>query len=222
MRIAAALIATALFFPLPAFALSDGADGPSYFYEPAQQSEASPTVFTPGRAATSPDVVLVPLADAPFTSMINPGSSVTFDFVGGGEKRAQGWTTTNAAMLVWDPSWRGDVQSGVDVLGARTWSMVWSNGFQALAALDTNHDGQLTGDELGGLALWRDANCDGISEPDEVMPVEAHGIVGLSTHGTAARPGLVTASSGVRFDNGRSRPLYDWTPGSDIHRAHLF
>ena len=71
----------------------------------------------------------------------------------------------------------------------------------------------MTGEELGGLALWRDANGDGVSEADEVLPVEAHGIVSLATHGARTRPGLMTAPAGVRFDNGRARPLYDWTPG---------
>jgi hypothetical protein len=27
------------------------------------------------------------------------------------------------------------------------------------------------------------------------------------------REGLIAAPNGVRFDDGRTRPLYDWTPG---------
>jgi hypothetical protein len=40
-----------------------------------------------------------------------------------------------------------------------------------------------------------------------------HGIAALSVRGRATRPGLITAPAGVRFEDGRTRPLYDWTPG---------
>lgn len=164
------------------------------------------------RAPAHEEAIVVPLTDGAFSSIVDTRSHVKFDFAGAGDKRAKGWLTSDAAWLVWDPNWRGDVQSGVDMIGAHSWSALWRNGFEALQTLDRNHDGQLTGAELGGLALWRDANGDGISTPDEVIPVQAHGIVSIATHGANARPGLITAPGGVRFDNGASRPLYDWTP----------
>jgi hypothetical protein len=161
--------------------------------------------------------ILVPLIDAPFDRLIDNASPVAFDFAGSGDTRAQGWLTPNAAWLVWDPAWRGQVRSGMDMIGARTWSVFWANGFEALRALDDNRDGELTGAELGGLALWRDENGDGVSDPGEVVPVNVHGIAALSVRGRPTRPGLMTAPAGVRFDNGRTRPLYDWTPG--LYRA---
>ncbi len=157
--------------------------------------------------------IVVPLADAPFARLIDDASPVAFDFAGTGDTRAQGWLTPDAAWLVWDPEWRGQVRSGFDMIGQRTWSVFWSDGFEALRALDDNRDGQLTGGELGGLALWRDENSDGVSDPGEVMPANVHGITALSVRGRAVRPGLVTARDGVRFENGAARPLYDWTPG---------
>jgi len=157
--------------------------------------------------------VVVPLIDAPFDRLIDNASPVSFDFAGTGDARAQGWLTPDAAWLVWDPEWRGDIRSGFDLIGARTWSVFWNDGFEALRALDDNRDGELTGAELGGLALWRDENRDGVSDPGEVTPANVHGIVALSVRGQATRPGLLTAPNGVRFDNGKSRPLYDWTPG---------
>jgi hypothetical protein len=171
-------------------------------------------VFSPAPAHhAASDGVVVPLSNAPFAQLINPSSQVAFDFLGQGEKRPHGWLTADAGWLVWDPNWRSDVRNGADLVGGHTWSMVWSDGFAALAALDTNHDGVLTGDELGGLALWVDANCDGISQPSEVMPVEAHGIVSISVHGQVSGPG---------FDNGQTRPLYDWTPSATPrHRPGL-
>lgn len=157
--------------------------------------------------------VLVPLSDAPFARLIDRTSNVAFDFAGTGDARAQGWLTPDAAWLVWDPEWRGEVRSGFDMIGQRTWSVFWRDGFEALRALDDNRDGQLTGAELGGLALWRDANNNGVSEPGEVLPANVHGIAALAVRGTPERPDLITAPDGVRFEDGRTRPLYDWTPG---------
>jgi len=157
--------------------------------------------------------IVVPLSDRPFDRIVDAGSDVAFDFAGTGDSRAQGWLTADAAWLVWDPEWRGEIRSGFDMIGQRTWSVFWGDGFEALRALDDNRDGELTGGELGGLALWRDENADGVSDPGEVMPANVHGIAALAVRGSATRPGLITAPNGVRFENGRTRPLYDWTPG---------
>lgn len=157
--------------------------------------------------------IVVPLADRPFSRLIDVNSDVAFDFAGTGDTRAQGWLSADAAWLVWDPEWRGEVRSGFDMIGQRTWSVFWSDGFEALRALDDNRDGQLTGGELGGLSLWRDENRNGVSDPGEVVPANVHGIVALSVNGQRTRRDLITSPDGVRFDNGETRPLYDWTPG---------
>ncbi len=157
--------------------------------------------------------VVVPLADRPFERLIDRTSNVAFDFAGTGDTRTQGWLTADAAWLVWDPEWRGQVRSGFDMIGQRTWSVFWSDGFEALRALDDNRDGELTGGELGGLSLWRDENGNGVSDPGEVLPANVHGIAALAVRGAPTRPGLITAPQGVRFEDGRTRPLYDWTPG---------
>lgn len=157
--------------------------------------------------------IVVPLTDSPFDRIVDTGSEVSFDFAGTGDARPQGWLTPDAAWLVWDPEWRGQVRSGFDMIGARTWSVFWSDGFEALRALDDNRDGELTGAELGGLALWRDENSNGASDPGEVLPANVHGVVALSVRGAPTRTGLITAPDGVRFDNGVTRSLYDWTPG---------
>ncbi|HYD86312.1 MAG TPA: tetratricopeptide repeat protein [Vitreimonas sp.] len=159
--------------------------------------------------------IVVPLSDAPFERLIDTRSDVAFDFAGTGDTRAQGWLTADAAWLVWDPEWRGEVRSGFDLIGQRTWAVFWSDGFEALRALDDNRDGELTAAELGGLSLWRDEDGDGISDPGEVLPANVHGIAALSVRGEPTRRGLITAPAGVRFEDGRTRPLYDWTPGPE-------
>jgi hypothetical protein len=157
--------------------------------------------------------IVVPLADAPFAQLVDAASPVAFDFSGTGDKRAQGWLRPDAAWLVWDPQARGQVRSGFDLIGAVAWAVFWSDGFEALRALDDDRSGDLTGAELGGLALWRDANANGASDAGEVAPVAAHAIVALAVRGDEQQRGLLTAQNGVRFENGAVRPLYDWTPG---------
>ena len=159
--------------------------------------------------------VVVPLVDAAFEDLVDQASPVGWNFSGQQVAPPRGWLRDNAAWLVWDPNRRAHITSGFDMIGERAWGVFWRDGFEALRALDDNRDGELTGAELGGLALWRDANGDGVSQADEVRPLTDHGIVALSTSAERREPGLITAPQGVRFSNGTVRPLYDWTPGLD-------
>ena len=90
----------------------------------------------------------------------------------------------------------------------------WRDGYQALAALDDNGNGELAGDELRDLAIWCDANSNGVSDSGEVRPLAAFGIVALSCRGTVASPQQCNvycawSPDGVRFQDGSERPTYD-------------
>jgi len=161
--------------------------------------------------------VFVPLTDAPFAALVNHSSNVAFDFAGTGDRAARGWLTDDAAWLVWDPHARGEVRSGLDMIGARTWAAFWADGFEVLRALDDDRSGDLAGAELAGLALWRDANVNGVSDPGEVRPLAAYDIASLATRGEQTNRRLITAPAGVRYTDGRTRPLYDWTPDAGEH-----
>ncbi|MGE0453290.1 MAG: hypothetical protein AB7O37_01080 [Vicinamibacteria bacterium] len=64
-----------------------------------------------------------------------------------------------------------------------------SNGYEALAELDSNRDGWIDdSDSLWrNLRLWRDGNRNGISEPAELVPLHAVGIMRLSVEAREAR-----------------------------------
>jgi len=96
------------------------------------------------------------------------------------------------------------------MFGSVTFWIFWRNGYEALAALDENGDGELRGDELRGLALWHDANGNGISDPCEVRPLAAHGITALSVHFERHSTGIPFNPVGVTFTDGTVRPSYDW------------
>ncbi|MBY0461267.1 MAG: hypothetical protein K2V38_28415, partial [Gemmataceae bacterium] len=92
---------------------------------------------------------------------------VAFDADGTGLKKEWTWINPNAAWLVHDPKRTGKVTSALQMFGSVTFWLFWDNGYDALAALDDNHDGVLTGKELDGLALWQDANGNGVCDPGE-------------------------------------------------------
>lgn len=100
------------------------------------------------------------------------------------EWRASGYSP----LVVWDPDSTGKITEASQLFGTSTWGKKWSNGYEALATLDANHNGWLEGTELKSIALWFDFNQDGISDKDEVkglasegVGVEAIGVKGLST-----------------------------------------
>lgn len=158
--------------------------------------------------------IVVPLTSAAssLSELIDEGSEVRFDLDGSGDDKRWGWVRPEAALLVWDPAQRGDIHSGLQLFGSVSFWVFWRDGYQALAALDDDGDGELSGDELTGLALWRDLDGDGVSDPDEVAPVADHGIRAIATRAVVGLDGVLGATRGVAFDDGTVRPTWDWVP----------
>jgi len=147
--------------------------------------------------------------------LVDRSAVVAFDADGSGLRRSWTWITPDAGWLVFDSRQTRQIQSGLQMFGSVTFWLFWDNGYQALRSLDDDGDGRLLGRELAGLAIWRDVNGNGISEPGEVTPLAAWNIVELSCEaigpGPDDDPKLVTAFSpdGVRFADGTTRPTYD-------------
>ncbi len=97
----------------------------------------------------------------------------------------------------------------------KRWAILWcfwENGYQALAALDNNGDGQLTGNELDGLSLWHDINANGVSEPGEVSRLANHNIVAISCRwrtDTEHQDRIAMSPRGVTLGDGTRRPSFD-------------
>jgi len=157
--------------------------------------------------------IAVPLADGLTAADLEaPEARVPFDVDGSGLDRKWSWITPKAAWLVIDPQLNGKITSGRQLFGNVTFWMFWSNGYAPLSALDDNRDGILTGKELDCLALWKDANGDGIADPGEVKPLSAYGIVAISFKWQTLNdhPDKVAFSpDGVVFQDGKTRPTFD-------------
>ena len=139
-------------------------------------------------------------------------ANVAFDADGTGLHKRWTWISKDAGWLVNDPHHTGKVTSALQFFGNVTFWMFWENGYQALAALDDDRDGMLTGKELDGLAIWQDLNHNGISDPCEVKPLAEWGIVGLScgyVTDTTHPDRIAYSPRGVFFRDGSNRPTYD-------------
>lgn len=144
--------------------------------------------------------------------LLDDNAAVPFDADGSGLSGRWTWIKPKASWLVIDRKGDGKVRSGLQLFGSVTFWMFWDNGYQPLAALDDNQDGALAGAELDGLALWHDANANGISDPGETRPVSFHGIVSIGCKGTAhpdTRRCAAWNPIGVTFADGSIRPTFD-------------
>lgn len=146
----------------------------------------------------------------PVGELLAPDVHVKFDLDGSGAGRTWPWVQPDTAFLVWDGNGLGDVPSGRSLIGSVTWWLFWNTGYDVLNALDNNRDGWLEGEELKGLAVWRDLNSDGVSDDGEVQPLSATGISGLATHASTQIEGMPSNLRGIRLSDGRFLATYDW------------
>jgi hypothetical protein len=166
--------------------------------------EKKPRAITP---------IIFPLTEpASLASLLAHDQRVRFDLAGDGKASLWPWVKPNVGILVWDPKHTGRITSGQQLFGSVTWWIAWANGYQPLALLDNNGDGWLTGKELRGLAVWVDANTNGVSDLGEVRTLEQFGVTRVAASSTGNIANTPFHASGIQFRDGRILPTYDWTP----------
>lgn len=157
--------------------------------------------------------IAIPLADdLSISALLDDSKAVSFNLDGQGGEQYWSWISPQAAWLVYDGDNDGDIRSGRDLFGNSTFWLFWENGYEALQALDDDGDAMLRGKELEGLALWQDANANGISDAGEVLPLKEWGIHALSCDYQTinfAGQTMWQSSNGVVYEDGRVRNSYD-------------
>ena len=115
-------------------------------------------------------------------------------------------------LVVYDPDKIGKITSAEQIFGQYTFGQTWKDGFEALASLDKNKDGKLSGDELKDLSLWFDNNQNGVSEEGEVIDIREAGIVELyyKKDSDNTKDGAIIVTKGYRHENGTTGPAVDW------------
>jgi hypothetical protein len=144
--------------------------------------------------------------------LLDANAKLAFDVDGSGLDRRWTWITPNAGWLVYDPQGKGDITSGLQLMGNATFGLRWQHGYEPLAALDDNRDGSLRGDELKHLAVWCDRNGDGRVQPGEMQSLDDLGIIAISCRSDrneATRDAPLWSPDGITFRDGSTRPSFD-------------
>ncbi len=113
----------------------------------------------------------------------NVGETVQFDIDGDGDLDTIEWMSGDGDGLLVDNR-DGNVANDMD--GARLYGDEggkYENGYVKLSQLDTDDDGQISGKELEGLAVWVD-DGDAVVEEGEMMSAADAGITRISTEMT--------------------------------------
>jgi len=105
------------------------------------------------------------------TTGLNKG--VYFDHDGNGFRELSGWVSADDGLLVLDRNGDGVINNGGELFGDQTVlknGRKAANGFQALAELDENGDGQIDANDAAysQLRVWQDKNNDGKNSIDEI------------------------------------------------------
>jgi hypothetical protein len=124
---------------------------------------------------------------------------VQFDLLASGQPVQTGWVAPSDGLLVRDLNTDGTINNGTELFGNATVLSDGSkaaDGYQALAELDSNHDGVISNADAvySQLGVWIDADTDGFSDAGEVQTLTALGITEIA----------VTAQVTTTQDNGNT------------------
>ncbi|WP_039019765.1 hypothetical protein [Halocynthiibacter namhaensis] len=108
------------------------------------------------------------------------GRTVSFDIDGNGTLDTIEWFAGDGDGILID---NRDGNAANDMDGNRLFGDQggqYGNGYEKLAELDSNNDGQLTGEELAGLEFWID-NGNAIVDEGELVSLDSYDVVQIST-----------------------------------------
>jgi hypothetical protein len=110
---------------------------------------------------------------------------VLFDLDGDGTLEQTAWVGSGDGLLVRDLNGNGRIDSGRELFGSSTELLngdTANDGFQALAALDSNADGRIdqADEAYASLRVWVDANSDGVSAAGELYGLAQAGVRSIS------------------------------------------
>jgi hypothetical protein len=142
--------------------------------------------------------------------MLDPTRVVDFDLRGYGPRDRWTWIKPELGLLVWDPLESGEVKSAQQLFGSYTFEIFRRTGYDAMAALDDNQDGILSGAELDGMSVWFDRDSDGRSTASEVTPLHTLGVKSIAVTATMQDSVHPMNPEGLTMKDGRTLPTWDW------------
>lgn len=150
-----------------------------------------------------------------FTSLTTSGAYFDLDNDGFAERTA--WIGSGDGFLVRDLNANGKIDNISEMFGSNG----GGDGFNSLAALDSNSDGVISAADtsFGDLKIWKDANGDGITQVGELTTLGENGITSISLSTTSISDEVngveLSSSSTVEFTGGIQREVADaWLPNN--------
>ena len=154
-----------------------------------------------GVAGGGVDPLVFDLDGSGTIDLISLASGVHFDAWGDRFAEKTGWAAPADGMLAIDLNANGTIDNIADLFGSQhpltflvdaNWGdfTTKENGFARLALYDRpenggNGDGAITAADAvwNSLVMWRDANSDGVSQPGELLTLDALGITAIDVSG---------------------------------------
>ncbi|MBR2916550.1 MAG: DUF2974 domain-containing protein, partial [Clostridia bacterium] len=136
--------------------------------------------YESARKAVKYDPLILDLNnDGKYTKSIEDGTH--FDFSDDGFAEKTGWISEEDGFLVRDINGDGIINNGSEFFGDKTIlsnGEISTNGFMALADIDSNSDNVINADDetFGELKVWIDSNGNGLSEDGELHTLDELGI----------------------------------------------
>ncbi|MFL7901968.1 hypothetical protein ACJ41P_12580 [Azospirillum argentinense] len=135
---------------------------------------------------------------------------VLFDVSGDGVADRTGWVGKGNALLVRDDNHNGQIDDGRELVSEH-FGKGFNSSLDALASLDSNHDGRIDAADqsFATLQVWQDANGDGVSQPGELRTLTDAGILSIATTATPAGTTLagnhILGTTSMTMADGSSR-----------------
>ena len=112
-------------------------------------------------------------------------NGVYFDHNKDGNAERSAWVSKGDGLLVLDRDGNGSIDNGGELFGTNTLNAAGqtaTEGFDAMAALDSNGDGVVSAADTGfaQLQVWRDDNQDGVSQGSELLSLGQLNITALN------------------------------------------
>ncbi|MGR0184917.1 hypothetical protein [Azospirillum aestuarii] len=135
---------------------------------------------------------------------------VLFDVSGDGVADRTGWVGKGNALLVRDDNHNGQIDDGRELVSEH-FGKGFNSSLEALASLDSNHDGRLDAadESFATLQVWQDADGDGVSQQGELRTLSEAGILSIATTATPTDTTLagnhVLGTTSMTMADGSSR-----------------
>ena len=115
---------------------------------------------------------------------VRQSKTLHFDLDNNGFAEQTGWVGADDGLLVHDLNGNGVIDSGTELFGNNTVltnGQKAANGFEAIAELDSNHDGVIDANDtsFASLRIWKDVNENGVTDSGELMTLGDAGVASI-------------------------------------------